>query len=260
MAQIPMYLQGILLIFISSTLVWLLSVRLKNASIVDVFWGFGFVMINALWYFQGEGNPVRKLLLLALVSIWGLRLTAYIGWRNWGKPEDFRYQQFRKDYGAERYWWFSYFQVFLLQGGLICLIAMPLFAVQASGQMQELYWLDFVAAGVWAIGVFFESVGDWQMAKFKANPDNKGKVMDRGLWKYTRHPNYFGDAATWWGFGLFAIAVGNYWAPIGSLVMTGLILKVSGVSLLERTLKDTKPKYAEYIRKTSSFIPWFPKN
>lgn len=259
MEYFKIYLEGILIIWIASTLMWLLSVRLKNASIVDIFWGFGFVMINAWWFLQGEGNPNRKLLLLILVSIWGLRLTTYIGWRNWGKPEDFRYQQFRKDYGAERYWWFSYFQVFLLQGGLICLIAMPLFAVQASGKMQELYWLDFVAAAVWFIGVFFESVGDWQMARFKANPANKGKVMDRGLWKYTRHPNYFGDAATWWGLGLFAISVGNYWAPIGSIVMTGLILKVSGVSLLERTLKETKPKYAEYIRKTSSFIPWFPK-
>ncbi len=259
MPALTLYLQGILIIWVATSLMWLLSVRLRNASIVDIFWGFGFVLINAWWFWAGTGNPTRKLFLLGLVTFWGLRLSIYIGARNWGKPEDFRYQQFRKDYGAERYWWFSYFQVFLLQGGLLCLIAVPLFVVQTSATTLDLYWMDALAGAVSLIGIFFESVGDYQMSRFKANPANKGKVMDRGLWRYTRHPNYFGDAATWWGFGLFAIAVGNYWAPIGSIVMTGLLLKVSGVSLLERTLKETKPKYGEYIRKTSSFLPWFPK-
>ncbi len=266
---------GGLAIWVCVTLLWLLSIRLRNVSIVDIFWGFGFVLTNGLYFILGHGDPARKLLLLVLVSLWGLRLTIYLAWRNGGKGEDFRYQQFRQDYGPHRYWWISYFQVFLLQGVLMWLISMPL-AKGMRGwhdipQMTYQQWhthnwptaglqlLDYIGIALWAIGFFFESVGDWQLARFKANPDNKGKVMDQGLWRYTRHPNYFGDTAVWWGFGFISLSVGGYWAFLGTLLMTGLIIKVSGVALLERTLKTQKPQYAEYIRKTSAFIPWFPK-
>lgn len=259
MGSLVLYFEGAILIWLALTILWLLSVGLKNASIVDVFWGSGFVLLNGYWFLQNEGHSTLQLLHLIMVSLWGLRLSLYIGWRNHGKPEDYRYQKFRQHYGAERYWWFSYFQVFLLQGLLLCVIAMPLFAIQGSKPIHAIGFLEILSIVIWGIGFFFESVGDWQMARFKANPSNKGKVMDRGLWKFTRHPNYFGDAAVWWAFGILALAQGNYWAPIGSLVMTGLLIKVSGVALLEKNLKATKPQYAEYIRKTSSFIPWFPK-
>lgn len=258
MGSIEIYGWGFLGIWVLVTLLWLLSIPLRNVSIVDIFWGMGFVLTNGWYYWAGEGNPDRKLLLLILVSIWGLRLSIYLAWRNLGKGEDFRYQQFRKDYGADRYWWLSYFQVFLLQGLLMGLIAVPLAFGQGESRFGLNVW-DYVGAAFWLIGFVFEAGGDWQLARFKADPANKGKVMDRGFWRYTRHPNYFGDAAVWWGFGLIAIGAGGYWGVLGSILMTGLIVKVSGVALLEKSLKTQKPQYAEYIRKTSAFFPWFPK-
>ncbi len=253
------YIQALGIIVALSTVMWLISIPLKNASIVDVFWGIGFVVVCAFYFFNTEGFDSRKILLLTLVAFWGLRLSIYIGWRNYGKGEDFRYQQFRKNYGAERYWWFSFFQVFLLQGVLIWLISAPLLAVQFYSADQPFGWLDLVALLVWVIGFIFEAGGDFQLAKFKANPANKGKVLNTGFWRYTRHPNYFGDATVWWGYGLFSLAVGSFWPVFGPVLMTALIIKVSGVAMLERTLKNTKPKYKKYVQSTSAFIPWFPK-
>jgi steroid 5-alpha reductase family enzyme len=253
------YLQAFGLIVILSTMVWLISIPIKNVSIVDVFWGIGFVVACAFYFYNTEGLASRKLLIMSLVTVWGLRLSLYIGWRNYGKGEDFRYQQFRKDYGPERYWWFSFFQVFLLQGTLIWIISSPLLAAQFYGADQPLGWLDYVGVTIWVIGFIFEAGGDFQMAKFKANPDNKGKLLNTGFWRYTRHPNYFGDATVWWGYSIFSFAAGSFWPIIAPILMTGLILKVSGVSLLERTLKNTKPEYKKYIESTSAFFPWFPK-
>ena len=193
------------------------------------------------------------------MTIWGLRLTIYLAIRNIGKEEDYRYQQFRKDYGEKRYWWFSYFQVFLLQGGLILIVSLPYLGVHLSSTSGKLFWLDYVAILVWVIGFLFEAGGDYQLYRFKKNPNNKGKVLKTGFWKYTRHPNYFGDATVWWAYALFSIAAGGYWQIIGAIIMTLLIIKVSGVAMLERTLKRTKPKYHDYIQKTNAFIPWFPK-
>jgi steroid 5-alpha reductase family enzyme len=265
-----MYLWGLLGIWGMVTLLWLLSIPLRNVSIVDIFWGMGFVGVNGLYFALGQGNAERKLLLLVLVSLWGLRLAGYLAWRNIGHGEDFRYQEFRRQYGADRYWWLSYFQVFLLQGLLMWLISAPLayaqWSLQGSSCLDGGSFVGIVCNGLdalgvllWGVGIFFESVGDWQLARFKAKPENKGQVMDRGLWRYTRHPNYFGDTAVWWGFGLISIAAGGYWAFLGTLLMTGLIIKVSGVALLEKTLKSAKPGYAEYVRRTSAFIPWFRK-
>jgi len=188
-----------------------------------------------------------------------LRLTIYLAIRNIGKGEDYRYQQFRKQYGENRYWWFSYFQVFLLQGALILIVSIPLLAIHTSNSSGELYWLDYISIIIWLIGFSFEAGGDYQLYNFKKNTKNKGKVLNTGFWKYTRHPNYFGDSAVWWSFALFSIAAGGYWQVIGAIIMTLLIIKVSGVALLEKTLNITKPKYKEYIEKTNSFLPWFPK-
>jgi len=254
-----LFLESALIILILVTLLWILSVFIKDVSIVDLFWGTGFAVVNA-WYFFNTGDfYLRNIILFALVSVWGLRLTIYLSIRNIGKGEDYRYQQFRKDYGPERYWWFSYFQVFLLQGSLIMIVSLPLLAGNFATNSNDLNVLDYIAIVFWIIGFTFEAGGDYQMAKFKSKAENKGKVMNTGFWKYTRHPNYFGDFAVWWSYALFCVAAGKYWYIIGSVIMTILLLKVSGVSLLERSLKDKKPGYQDYIKRTSAFIPWPPK-
>jgi steroid 5-alpha reductase family enzyme len=248
-----------LIILALITLLWIWSVFIKNVSIVDIFWGFGFVVVNVIYaYMSGELNA-RKILILTLVSIWGIRLVIYLAIRNIGKGEDFRYQEFRRNYGPKRYWWFSFFQTFLLQGVLIMIISLPLLGIHSSATSGDLNVLDYLGILVWIIGFTFETVGDFQLACFKKNVKNKGKVLNKGFWKYTRHPNYFGDSAVWWAYGIFSIAAGSYWQIIGSIIMTLLIIKISGVSLLEKTLKDTKPQYRDYIQKTNSFFPWFPK-
>lgn len=250
--------QASVIILVSVTLLWLLSVALRNASIVDIFWGFAYVIVNAFYFFKVASPEPRNYLLLALVSIWGLRLTLYLLWRNAGKGEDFRYQEFRRNYGVKRYWWVSFFQTFLLQGILVMLVSFPLLGVH-FGNTKALNLIDYLALTIWMIGFVFEAGGDYQLARFKANPANKGKVLDTGVWRYTRHPNYFGDAAVWWAFALFSVAAGSYWQILGSIIMTLLLIKVSGVALLEKSLKDTKPQYREYIQKTPSFFPWFPR-
>jgi len=256
---LTLFLQTFLFIIILVTLLWILSIIIVDVSIVDLFWGIGFVLVNLCYFiFSGEVSP-RKILVLALITIWGLRLFIYLSWRNLGKGEDFRYQKFRQDYGLKRYWWISYFQVFLLQGGLIMLVSLPLLGVNEGIHSDNLSYLDYMGIIIWIIGFVFEAGGDYQLTRFKKNRDNKGKVLDTGFWKYTRHPNYFGDVVIWWSFAIFSVASGNYWHIIGSVFMTLLIIKVSGVYLLEKTLSDKKPQYKEYIRKTSAFIPWFPK-
>jgi steroid 5-alpha reductase family enzyme len=254
------YLIGFGVVMLLFTMVWAISVKLINASIVDPFWGLGFVLLSVYYHFNSAGDPSRKLIVLIASSLWGLRLFGYLFWRNVGKPEDYRYAQFRLHYGVERYWWFSFFQVFLLQGLLLWMISSPLLTAQYFGVSKPIGLLDFTAIFFWTVGFLFEAGGDYQLVKFKANPSNKGKVLDTGFWRFTRHPNYFGDACVWWGFALFSIAIEIYWPILSSVLMTFLLLKVSGVSLLERALKKHKPEYEEYSRKTPSFFPWFPKN
>ncbi len=257
--MITLFSHAALTILVLITLLWIWSVLIKNVSIIDIFWGIGFVIVNTMYaLFSEELNP-RKILLLILVSVWGLRLAAYLAIRNIGKGEDYRYQEFRKNYGSERYWWFSFFQVFLLQGVLIMIVSLPLLGINSSTSNGDLTILDCIGIVVWLIGFTFEAGGDLQLWRFKKDANNKGKVLRTGFWKYTRHPNYFGDSAVWWSYAIFSIASGSYWQIVGSIIMTLLIIKVSGVSLLEKTLKDTKPQYRDYIEKTNSFFPWFPK-
>ena len=237
---------------------WLISLLLKDSSIVDIFWGTGFV-ITAWFYFflTPDGFAARKLLIVILTTIWGLRLSIHILLRNWGHGEDYRYQQWRQEAGSN-WWWRSFFKVFLLQGALMWIISAPLLAAQSNPNPARLIWLDYLGAILWGIGFFFEAVGDWQLARFRANPDNKGKLLNTGLWYYTRHPNYFGDAAQWWGFYLIATAAGGYWTIFSPIIMTLLLRRVSGVTMLEKSLKESKPGYKEYVETTNPFIPWFP--
>jgi len=253
------YLINLGIILAMMSLLWVISVIVKNVSIVDLFWGFGFVLSANVYFFCTDGIGWRKLLLLFLTTIWGLRLSLYLAWRNLGKGEDFRYREFRKKYGNGRYWWISYFQTFLLQGILMWLISAPLLGAQFSTANSAFTLLDLIGISIWIVGFLFEAGGDYQLARFKSNPLNKGKVLDSGFWHYTRHPNYFGDAAVWWGYALICLASGSYLPTLGSILMTALIIKVSGVALLEKSLKRDKPEYDQYVNRTSSFIPWFPK-
>jgi steroid 5-alpha reductase family enzyme len=259
MSFLQIYLQSFFIILILMTTLWVVSIIIKNVSIVDLFWGFGFVLTGGFYFISTEGSEPRKILLMVLLSIWGLRLSAYLAWRNIGKGEDFRYREFRKKYGEKRYWWISFFQTFLLQGVLMWLISLPLIGAQYYGENNPPGVLDFAGVALWLAGFSFEAGGDFQLALFKADPANKGKVMNKGFWHYTRHPNYFGDACVWWGYALICFSAGSYLPAVGSVIMTVLIIKVSGVALLEKSLKEQKPQYKEYIEKTSAFLPWFPK-
>jgi steroid 5-alpha reductase family enzyme len=259
MSFIEIYAIAFGVILALMTLLWLISLRLKNSSIVDIFWGTGFVI--AAWVYFAltpDGYLPRKLLLSLLVTTWGLRLSIYIFRRNWGKPEDFRYQKWRNESGGI-WWWKSFFQVFLLQGVLLWVISVPLLAAQYRALPAQLTVIDFLGLAVWLVGFYFEAMGDYQLSRFKSNPENKGKVMDRGVWRYTRHPNYFGDSAQWWGYYLVAAAAGGWWTVYSPALMTLFLLRVSGVALLEKTL-ETRPGYKEYAERTSAFIPWLPRD
>jgi len=246
-------------VLVLMTILWLASIYLKNVSIVDNFWGIGFVLVTVIYAVQSEVLYTRIKIIIVLVILWGLRLSVYLMYRNHGKGEDYRYQEFRRNFGEKRYWWFSFFQVFMLQGGLILIISLPILGVMLKTNSNDLNFFDFIGLMVWCIGFIFESVGDYQLARFKRLPENKGKLLTDGLWRFTRHPNYFGDTAVWWGFGLFAIASTAYWYSLGTVLMTYLIIKISGVALLERSLSEIKPGYEKYIKTTSVFFPWFPK-
>ncbi len=240
-------------------MLWLFSLALRNSSIVDIFWGTGFVIVAwAAFLLTPDGFLPRKLLLAALVTIWGLRLSIHILRRNWGKPEDFRYAKWREESGRS-WWWHSFFKVFLLQGILLWIISAPLIAVQLSPTPQRLGPLDALGVLVWAFGFYFEAAGDAQLERFKSDPANKGKLLTTGVWRYTRHPNYFGDAAQWWGYFLIAASAGAWWTIFSPVLMTLLLVRVSGVALLEKTLIKTKPGYREYAETTSAFVPWFPR-
>jgi steroid 5-alpha reductase family enzyme len=258
MTFITIYLIALCVILGLMTLLWLLSLLLRNASIVDIFWGAGFVISGWLYFaLTPEGFPLRKLLLMLLVTLWGLRLSIHVLFRNHGKGEDFRYQVWRREHG-KAWWWVSFFQVFLLQGILMWIISAPLLAAQISPLPNHLTLLDYLGTLLWLVGFFFEATGDLQLVHFKSNPANKGKVLDRGVWRLTRHPNYFGDATQWWGYYLLALSAGGWWTIFSPIIMTLILLRVSGVSLLEKTM-ETRPGYKEYIERTSAFIPWLPR-
>lgn len=246
---------GIAILMVST---WLLSVVLKNASIVDIVWGLGFVITAWISRGVGDGDPARQWLLTILTTIWGLRLAGYLLWRNAGHGEDYRYKAMRKRWGP-RFPLISLVTVFALQGVLMWIVSLPVQLGQDDAT-PEIGVLAYIGVVVYAFGLFFEVVGDAQLARFKSDPANAGKVMDQGLWRYTRHPNYFGDACVWWGLALIAAETGSgAWGIIGAIVMTYFLRRVSGVTLLERSLKKRREGYEEYIARTSPFVPRPPK-
>ena len=241
-------------------LVWAYSVKIKDASIVDIVWGLGFVVIAWVTKALATGDSTRQWVLVGLTTIWGIRLAGYLFTRNHGSGEDFRYKAMRKHYGP-KFPIISLVSVFGLQGVLMWIVSMPLQLGMMRSTPKGLSILGIAGLAVWIIGFGFETVGDAQLKKFKADPASKGQVMKSGLWAWTRHPNYFGDFCMWWGLFLIA-AVGGGFAfasVIGPLVMSGLLIKVSGVAMLEKTIGRRRPGYAEYVASTSAFFPRPPK-
>jgi steroid 5-alpha reductase family enzyme len=238
---------------------WLASLPRRNAAIVDIGWGPGFAAVAVLAFVLGDGWQPRGLLVLALTAIWGLRLGGYLAWRNHGQPEDRRYQAMRRRHG-ERFAWVSLYSVFALQGAVMWVVSLPVQLVMAAPAPAAWTPFDFAGVVVWSVGMVFEAIGDWQLARFKADPTSSGQVMDRGLWRYTRHPNYFGDFCVWWGLWLVACAApGGWWTAAGPAVMSFFLMKVSGVPMLERDLVRRRPGYADYVRRTSAFFPRPPR-
>jgi steroid 5-alpha reductase family enzyme len=243
-------------------LLWLISIPTRNASIVDIFWGPAFAVVAMVGWFLGDGDDDRRTLLAALTCAWGLRLGVHLALRNLGHGEDVRYARWRdrvRNAGGN-FTWHSLAMVFGLQGVLVIVVSLPVQAGQLAVTGEPLGMLALIGTLLWLAGFLFEAVGDWQLRQFKADPANHGKLLDSGLWRYTRHPNYFGNACIWWGLWLVACdAPGLWWTAIGPALMTFLLLKVSGVTLLEKSLVASNPLYAGYQRRTSSFIPWPPK-
>ena len=237
---------------------WLLSVALKNASIVDIVWGAGFVVVTWVMQLTIEGDSSRQWLITAMVSIWGLRLSGYLARRNIGHGEDWRYVAMRKRHGR-RFPLVSLVTVFALQGVVMFLVSLPVQLGHAD-RSPSVGPMAVMGLLVWFLGIVFEAVGDMQLRRFKKDPSNAGLVMDRGLWSLTRHPNYFGDSCVWWGIGIVAAEAGTAaWGLIGPVVMTLFLTKVSGVPMLERSLAKRKPGYADYMARTSGFFPRPPK-
>lgn len=243
---------------LAASAVWLLSLRLRDASIADILWGPLFIVIAAAGWSRGGGEPGRKALVLALTVLWGARLAWHIGRRNRGRPEDRRYAAMRERHGAV--WPLkSLCYVFLLQAAIAWVVALPVQAALNLPAAPALGPLDAAGAALFALGLAFESVADAQLSGFSSRPENRGRVLDRGLWRYSRHPNYFGEALLWWGLGLVGLAAGAPWSLAGPALMTFLLMRVSGVTLLEETIAERRPEYARYKAATSAFFPWPPK-
>jgi steroid 5-alpha reductase family enzyme len=240
------------------TLLWLLSLAIRDSSIVDIAWGMLFVLVAWLGVAVGPGDPTRRWLVAVLVTVWGIRLSVRIGRRNIGRPEDFRYAAWRERAG-NAWWWRSLFKVFWLQGAVAVVVSLPLVAVAVGTTPEGLTAIDILGIAVWLTGFGFEAVGDHQLDRFKANPANRGGIIETGLWRYTRHPNYFGDALLWWGLGVIGLL--TPWglpALVGPALMTFLLVRVSGVAMLESSM-STRPGWDRYAASTSAFIPRPPR-
>lgn len=249
-------LTALVVIAAMAILTWLVSLAKGDASIVDSVWSLLIWAAGAVYvYAAGDPGP-RGWLMFGLLSVWALRLCVYITARNWGEPEDRRYQKIRAR-NQPHFALKSLFIVFLLQGVLAWIVALPMMAAGAAP--AELTILDWIGAAIAIAGIVVETIADWQMARFKAQPASAGQVMDRGLWRYSRHPNYFGETCTWWGLWLLAVSAGGWWTVASPLLMTLLLLKVSGVVLLERDIAERRPAYARYIKQTNAFIPGPPR-
>jgi steroid 5-alpha reductase family enzyme len=265
MFDLSAWLSGLAVLLGAAFLTWLVSVAKRNVAIVDSLWSLMF-LLAALAYVRvaasfdaptaahvaASGIVERRELIVALVAVWALRLAIYITARNWGQEEDFRYQAIRRR-NDPGFTFKSVYLVFGLQALLAWFISLPLLGAILG--IRPLGLLDYAGVALWLLGFVFEAGGDWQLAKFRKDPASKGQVMDRGFWRYTRHPNYFGDFCVWWGLYLIAASAGAWWSFPGPVLMSVLLLRVSGVTLLEKSIGKRRPGYAEYVRRTNAFFP-----
>lgn len=245
-------------------LLWAISVRIRDVSFIDSFWAFGMVMLAALTFIQADGGASgRKLLILGLTSLWGLRLSLHLYTRWRAEGEDPRYRRILGGAMEKRGWSFaraSLLLVFAMQAPLLFIVCLPAQIGQIAAEPAAMGGLATAGAVLALLGIAFETIGDWQLRRFRADPANRGKVLDTGLWRYTRHPNYFGDACVWWGIFLIAAETpAGLWSLPGPILITWLLTRMSGVPLLEHGLKKNRPGYEDYIRRTSGFIPWPPR-
>lgn len=255
--ELQAYLFALALILGIGVVAWTISVVIRNVAFVDSLWSLFFLAAALVFATAAWPLSARGLLVTVLVAVWVLRLSIYITARNWGEPEDYRYQKIRAN-NEPGFAFKSLYIVFGLQGVLAWFVAMPLVpAIMVPGDIGA---LEIVAALLWLVGFTFEAGGDYQLSRFKRDASNKGRVLDSGFWRYTRHPNYFGDFCVWWAFYLFAVAAGGWWTLLSPVLMSLLLLKVSGVALLEKTITERRPRYAEYIRRTNAFFPGLPKS
>jgi len=240
-----------------AVLAWVASLRARDVSIVDSVWAFLVFAPACTVALLLSGTGPRAAIVLALAGLWAVRLSGYITWRHRGQPEDRRYQAIRQR-NEPHFEWKSLYLVFGLQAVLAWIVALPLMASVASDAPWRM--LDTLGVAVVAFGLAFETMADAQLARFKADPAQRGRVMASGLWRYSRHPNYFGECCVWWGMGLVAVSAGLWWTLISPVMMTVLLLEISGVALLEKDIGDHRPGYADYVRRTSAFIPWMPRS
>jgi steroid 5-alpha reductase family enzyme len=240
----------------AATITWMISLPLRNVAIVDALWSLMFFMAGVVYALNSDPRAPRLALVLWLLALWAARLALYITRRNAGKGEDRRYQEIRER-NQPGFAVKSLYLVFWLQALLAWVISLPVLGAFASNQSLGL--LDLAGLALWCFGFAFEAVGDWQLSRFKKDPANADKVMDRGLWKYTRHPNYFGECCVWWGFYLLALSAGAWWSLPGPVLITFLLLRVSGVRLLEKDIGNRRPRYVDYVLKTNAFFPGPPR-
>ncbi|GIW98343.1 MAG: hypothetical protein KatS3mg111_1676 [Pirellulaceae bacterium] len=261
MSELDLILTSLAVTLVGMTLAWVVCSRLRNVGLIDIFWGSGFAVIAVFSWTLTEHHTAAGGLAVLATCVWGLRLTIHLARRNIGQPEDYRYAEMRRRYG-ERFWWISLPLVFWLQGLLMWVIALPI----QVGLASRIDWhpLRLCGFAVWLAGLAFEAIGDWQLMRFKSNPANRGQVMRGGLWRYTRHPNYFGDFLVWWGlYGMVVEPQSWWWTWVSPALMTFLLVRVSGVRLLEKSLSSRLDGYAEYVATTSPFLPmppgWWPR-
>jgi len=254
--DLGLWLSALPVLLVAATFTWLLSIPMRNVSIVDSLWSLMFFAAGVIYGLGADPRAPRLAFVLWMLVLWAFRLSFFITKRNVGKGEDHRYQAIRAR-NEPGFTWKSLYLVFWLQALLAWVISLPILGAFASN--RPLGILDWTGIALWLVGFVFEAGGDWQLSRFKADPANAGRVMDRGLWRYTRHPNYFGEFCIWWGFWLIAVSAGAWWTVIGPLLISFLLLKVSGVTLLEKDIGNRRPRYADYVLKTNAFFPGPPR-
>ncbi len=251
MSELQLWLLGLVATALPALLCWLASLPLRDVSIVDRAWSLLFVSAALCYAWFGHATAARMVLTLVPLLLWALRLALHITVRNWGHGEDRRYQQIRRNH-EPGFAFKSLYMVFGLQALLAWIISLPLLAALVDQRPPG--WQVIPGLALWLAGFLIETIADEQLRRFRADPANPGAVMERGLWRYSRHPNYFGECCLWWGFYLLALAAGAWWAIVSPLLMTVLLLRVSGVTLLEQDIGERRPAYRDYVARTSAFV------